>query len=65
MLGFRALSVKYEQGSARTKYDYDVVQYGPVMGVSVKFLALGAQQAPWTEVHQKISSGATGLRHRV
>jgi hypothetical protein len=37
MLGFRALSVDYEQGSGRTKYDYDVVQYGPVMGLSLKF----------------------------
>jgi hypothetical protein len=37
MLGFRALSVDYEQGSGHTKYDYDVVQYGPVMGLSVKF----------------------------
>jgi hypothetical protein len=37
MLGFRALSVDYEQGSERTRYDYDVVQYGPVMGLSVKF----------------------------
>jgi hypothetical protein len=37
MLGFRALSVDYEQGSGRTRYDYDVVQYGPVMGLSVKF----------------------------
>ena len=37
MLGFRALSVNYDQGSARTKYDYDVVQYGPVMGLSIKF----------------------------
>jgi hypothetical protein len=37
MLGFRALSVDYEQGSGRTRYDYDVVQYGPVMGLSIKF----------------------------
>ena len=37
MLGYRALSVDYEQGSGRTKYEYDVVQHGPVMGISVKF----------------------------
>jgi hypothetical protein len=37
MVGYRALSVDYEQGSARTKYEYDVVQHGPVMGISVKF----------------------------
>ena len=37
MLGYRALSVDYEQGSGHTRYEYDVVQHGPVMGVSVKF----------------------------
>ena len=31
MLGYRALSVDYEQGSARTKYEYDVVQHGVSM----------------------------------
>ncbi len=33
-LGFRALSVDYTQGSGRDKYTYDVVQYGPVVGLT-------------------------------
>jgi hypothetical protein len=37
MLGYRALSVDYAQGSGFNKYQYDVVQHGPVMGISVKF----------------------------
>jgi len=37
MLGYRALSVDYEQGSGRTTYQYDVVQHGPVTAIAVKF----------------------------
>ena len=29
LLGYRALSADYEQGSGRTKYVYDVVMHGP------------------------------------
>ncbi len=38
-LGFRALSVDYTQGSGRDRYAYDVVQYGPVMGLTAHFPA--------------------------
>ena len=44
-LGFRALSVDYTQGSAPNKYTYDVVQYGPVAGVTVHFGDLSASAA--------------------
>jgi opacity protein-like surface antigen len=44
-LGFRALSVDYTQGSGPTKYTYDVVQYGPVAGVTVHFGDLSASAA--------------------
>ena len=37
ILGYRALYVDYEQGSGRTKYEYDVLQHGPVTGLSVRF----------------------------
>lgn len=36
-LGFRALSVDYTQGSGSNKYTYDVVQYGPVIGLTARF----------------------------
>jgi hypothetical protein len=37
LLGYRALSVDYEQGSGRTKYEYDVLQHGPITGLTMKF----------------------------
>ena len=37
VLGYRLLDVDYEQGSGRTKYEYDVLQHGPLSGLSVKF----------------------------
>jgi hypothetical protein len=37
MLGYRALSVDYEKGSGATKYEYDVVQHGPVLGLTIGF----------------------------
>ena len=36
-LGYRALSVDYSQGSGNTKYEYDVLQQGPVTGLTIKF----------------------------
>jgi len=36
-LGYRALSVDYEQGEDTNRYEYDVVQQGPVMGVTGRF----------------------------
>jgi hypothetical protein len=37
MVGYRALSVDFEKGSGVTRYEYDVVQHGPVMGLAIKF----------------------------
>ena len=37
VLGYRALDVDYEQGSGRTKYEYDVLQHGPLTGLTVSF----------------------------
>jgi hypothetical protein len=37
MLGYRALSVDYDQSSGFKKYEFDAVLHGPVMGLSVKF----------------------------
>jgi hypothetical protein len=37
ILGYRALDVDYEQGSGRTKYEYDVLQHGPVTGLTIRF----------------------------
>jgi hypothetical protein len=36
-LGYRALSVDYAQGSGMKRYEYDVVQHGPVLGVTAHF----------------------------
>jgi hypothetical protein len=37
VLGYRALDVDYEKGSGRSKYRYDVLQHGPIMGLSIAF----------------------------
>ena len=37
LLGYRALDVDYEQGSGRSKYEYDVLQHGPVTGLTIGF----------------------------
>ncbi len=36
-LGYRALSVDYSQGSGTSRYEFDAVMHGPVMGVTFKF----------------------------
>jgi len=36
-LGYRALSVDYERGSGTHRYEFDVVQQGPVVGITGKF----------------------------
>ena len=36
-IGYRALSVDYSQGSGTTRYEYDVLQQGPVMGMTTRF----------------------------
>ena len=37
LLGYRALSADYEQGSGRTKYVYDQVMHGPITGLTIGF----------------------------
>jgi len=37
LLGYRALSADYEQGSGRTQYVYDQVMHGPVTGLTIGF----------------------------
>lgn len=36
-VGYRALSVDYEQGSGLRQYEYDVIQHGPVLGMTSRF----------------------------
>lgn len=36
-VGYRALSVDYSQGSGNTKYEFDAIQHGPVLGASLRF----------------------------
>jgi len=37
MLGYRALFVDYTQGSGRTLYQYNMLQHGPIVGISMRF----------------------------
>ena len=37
VLGYRLLDVDYEQGSGRRRYEFDVLQHGPLTGLSVVF----------------------------
>jgi hypothetical protein len=37
LLGYRALSADYEQGSGRTQYVYDQVMHGPITGLTIGF----------------------------
>jgi hypothetical protein len=37
VLGYRALYVDYERGSGRTKYEYNVLQHGPITGLTIAF----------------------------
>jgi hypothetical protein len=37
MLGYRALSVDYQKGSGVNRYEYDMLQHGPIVGLTVKF----------------------------
>lgn len=37
VLGYRLLDVDYEQGSGRTQYEYDVLQHGPLTGLTIAF----------------------------
>jgi hypothetical protein len=37
VLGYRALSVDYAKGSGLSTYEYNVLQHGPILGLSAKF----------------------------
>jgi hypothetical protein len=37
LLGYRALSVDFEKGSAANRFELDVVHHGPVLGLTVRF----------------------------
>lgn len=37
VIGYRALSVDYAQGEGRRRYEFDVVQHGPVLGLAIRF----------------------------
>lgn len=37
LLGYRALSVDYESGSGLNRYEYDVLQHGPILGLTARF----------------------------
>ncbi|MBB4042128.1 hypothetical protein GGR34_003813 [Microvirga flocculans] len=37
VIGYRALSVDYAQGEGRRRYEFDMLQHGPVLGISARF----------------------------
>jgi hypothetical protein len=37
LLGYRALSADYQQGSGRTEYVYDLIMHGPISGLTIAF----------------------------
>jgi hypothetical protein len=37
ILGYRALSVDFEKGSGLTRFEYDVIQHGPLLGFTASF----------------------------
>jgi hypothetical protein len=37
MIGYRALSVDFSKGSGTTRYEYDMIQHGPIMGLTMRF----------------------------
>ena len=37
VIGYRALFADYAQGEGRTRYEYDMLIHGPVLGVSMRF----------------------------
>ena len=37
VLGYKALYVDYAQGEGRGRYEFDMLQHGPVLGVSMRF----------------------------
>lgn len=37
VIGYRALYADYRRGSGRSLYEYDMLQHGPILGISMKF----------------------------
>lgn len=37
VIGYRALSVDYAQGEGRQRYEFDMIQHGPILGISARF----------------------------
>ncbi|MPR08627.1 hypothetical protein [Microvirga tunisiensis] len=37
VIGYRALSVDYAQGEGRHRYEFDMLQHGPVLGLSMRW----------------------------
>jgi hypothetical protein len=37
MVGYKALSVDYAQGSGVSRYEYDVTMHGPIFGIPARF----------------------------
>jgi hypothetical protein len=37
VIGYKALYVDYVQGSGRNRYEFDMLQHGPVIGLSIRF----------------------------
>jgi hypothetical protein len=37
VIGYRALYVDYERGSGRTRFEYDMLEHGPIVGLSMRF----------------------------
>ncbi|MHB2166445.1 hypothetical protein [Alsobacter sp. R-9] len=37
VIGYKALYVDYVQGEGRNRYEFDMVQHGPVLGLSIRF----------------------------
>jgi hypothetical protein len=37
VIGYRALSVDYAEGEGRRRYEFDMLQHGPILGVSMRW----------------------------
>ena len=37
VIGYRALYVDYVQGEGRQRYEFDMLQHGPILGISARF----------------------------
>jgi hypothetical protein len=37
MIGYKALSADYSQGSGLNHYEYDLTMHGPIFGVTARF----------------------------